>query len=111
MRHLSRIVGDPYGVNILGLVEMFSFVGILAGTSAIDNQIPRILGALVLSMGFVAPTVFDLWWRIRQPERSVWVRLFSPFTGGCFIYIPIWLVFAGGFVAGVVAILTKITRS
>jgi hypothetical protein len=111
MRHLSRIVGDPFGVNILGLVEMFFFIGILGGASAIDDQIPRFLSLLALCMALIGPIVFDLWWRIRQPERSVWVRLFSPFTGGCFIYVPVWLIFVGGFVAGAVALLMKIAGS
>jgi hypothetical protein len=103
MRHLSRIVGVPIGTNLLGLLEIFAFIGV----SSILNYIPRVAGIVLLPAGFFGIVGLDLWWRIGQPERSVWVRLFSLFTGGCFAFLPMWLIFLGGLVAGLVALLVK----
>ena len=106
MRHLTRIVGDPIGVNILGLLELFALVAIFFAANFVSGA----LSVLALCLGFAAIVSFDLWWRIRQSERSRWAQLFSPFTGGCFIYFPIWLILLIGFLVGIIAILIAIAR-
>src|SRR3954466_14616432 len=106
MRHLTRIVGDPVGVNLLGLLELFASIAILSSVSFV----PKAVGLLMLCLGPPAVAAFDLWWRIRQPERSWWARLFSPFTGGCFIYLPIWLVLLAEIFAGIIFIIIAIAQ-
>ena len=106
MRHLTRIVGDPVGVNLLGLLELFASVAIQSSASFA----PKALALLALCLGLPAIAAFDLWWRIRQPERSRWTRLFSPFTGGCFIYFPIWLVLLAGIVVGITFIVIAVCQ-
>jgi hypothetical protein len=103
MRHLSRIVVVPAGTNLLGLLEMFAFIG----TLSLTNYVPRIAAFALLPVAFFGTVGLDLWWRIGQPERSVWVRLFSLFTGGCLAFLPIWLSFIGGFLVGLLIILIK----
>ncbi len=107
MRHLTRIVGVPFGVNILGLLEIFAFVGTIFGATAASDHVPRFLGlaALVGAPGLIV--AFDLWWRHRQPEATKLARLFSPFAGGCFAFVPIWLLFPIGALTGVIAVLVK----
>jgi hypothetical protein len=104
MRHLTRIVHVPIGVNILGLLELFALIE----TFFAANFVSGALSALPLCLGFAAIVGVDLWWRIRQPEQSRWTRLFSPFTGGCFIYIPIWLLLLVGLLVGIIFILIAI---
>lgn len=48
MRHLTRIVGVPFGVNILGLLEIFAFVGTIFGATAASDHVPRFLGLAAL---------------------------------------------------------------
>jgi hypothetical protein len=103
MRHLHRIVGARYGANILGLLEILAFFAVFtAGCTYVGPYSRALMGVLFLS-NFAGIIGFDLWWRHRQPEASRWTRLFSPFTGGCFIFAPIWLllVLLVVFVAGV----------
>jgi hypothetical protein len=110
MRHLSRIVATPFGVNILGLLELFALIGSLAGTIALANYIPQSLRWLLLGClagPVVAIVVFDLWWRHRQPETTRWGRLFSPFAGGCFFFLPIWLLLPCFIVGCVVAVILR----
>jgi len=35
MRHLTRIVGVPLGVNILGLLELFAWIGSMVGIGSL----------------------------------------------------------------------------
>jgi hypothetical protein len=107
MRHLSRIVALPFGVNIIGLMEVFAVIGIQFGAIALSDQISAFLGRVVGAFGLGAVMVFDLWLRSRQPEGTRWRRLFSPFAGGCFVFVPIWLLVSGACVAVTVAILLK----
>jgi len=92
LRHLHRIVAVPFGTNILGLPDIFASIGFiwLIGVLPSSLMIVRVIGLLA---GVAALMVFDLWWRLRQPESSRWLRLFSLFTGGCFFFVPIWLLF------------------
>jgi hypothetical protein len=103
MRYLHRIVGVPLGVNILGLLELFTVIGVVTGTGVYISSFSRGLAGLLMFLGVTAITALDLWWRLQQPELGRWTRLFSPFTGGCFVYVPIWLLlFALGlFVLGI----------
>lgn len=91
MRHLHRIVGARFGANILGLLELFAFFGIMTAEITYVAPYSRVMLGVMFLANFVGIIGFDLWWRLRQPEPSRWARLFSPFTGGCFVFAPIWL--------------------
>jgi hypothetical protein len=105
MRHLTRIVGVPIGVNLLGLLELFAFIGVLFGMIALTNYVHAVILLALLVGSVIGIIVFDLWWRRGQPEVTWWGRLFSPFAGGCFFYVPIWLLFPGGIVGCIIAVL------
>ena len=109
MRHLTRIVGVPFGVNILGLLEFFALIGILSLPSFV-NSIPGIIGGLILCLGFAGIIAFDLWWRSRLPNLSWRARLLSPYEGGCFVFVPIWLLFALASLIGIVALLIAVSK-
>ena len=103
MQHLTRIVKLP-GVNILGLLEFAAFVGLLVGAIELGETAARPLLLAGMGIGIVGIVVFDMWWRVRQPEPSVLQRLLSPFTGGCFILVPMWLLFSVAFLAFVIGL-------
>lgn len=109
MRHLTRIVGEPYGVNILGLLEIFAMIGLLTSIGLLGDNFPRLLNLCVILIGFFGTVSFDVWWRIQQPEAPRWQRLLSPYTGGCFIFVPIWLLFSGGVVFFLIALVVRNT--
>ncbi len=90
MQHLTRIVVFPFGMNILGLLELLA---VLAWLTFIISEfdMPSLFGGMVLLSGILSVIVFDFGWRLRQPEPSRSTRLFSPYEGGCIVYIPIWL--------------------
>jgi xanthine/uracil permease len=97
MRHLHRIVAVPIGTNIMGLLDILVSIGILWGIIYCSSfslgmfiKAIVIIGSCIGTIGIIA---FDLWFRNRQPESKLWIRLLSPFTGGCFLYVPIWLLF------------------
>ena len=107
MRHLTRIVSVPFGVNILGLLEIFALVGALFGMIVVSDYISQSLRLATLVCAAAAIVAFDLWWRRGQPETTWWARLFSPFAGGCFVFVPIWLLFPSFAVAVTIAVLVK----
>jgi hypothetical protein len=93
MRRLHRVVVVPFGTNILGLLEFFAIIGVFIATITLLSPISRVLANAVLLVAVLGIIVLDLVWRSRQPESSRWSLLFSPFAGGCFLFVPIWLLF------------------
>jgi hypothetical protein len=112
MRHLTRIVGVPFGVNILGLLELFALLGSVVGFGilAANISLPPAIGGPGMAAIFAGIVGFDIWWRTNQPEESLTTRLLSPYTGGCFGFAPIWLVIPIGVVVGGVALIVKLSR-
>jgi len=96
MRHLTGIVAVKAGANILGLLELFAFVGGMFGGIELSEHTSRIIGRVFLGVAVAAIIAFDLFWRSRQREFGSWWRLFSPFAGGCFVFVPVWLWFLFG---------------
>lgn len=91
--HLSRIVVVPFGTNILGLSELLASIGLFISVIRLFPSPSKIVGTMMLLGGILAIMAFDMWWRMGQLEVRRWERLFSLFTGGCFIFLPIWLLF------------------
>ena len=94
--HVTRIVEYPLGVNILGLLESFAWVGGIAVSIFLKEDSIQSGPSAVF---FVAPIFlmniliggFDLWWRRGQPDEGRWKKWLSPHTGGCFLFVPGWL--------------------
>jgi len=103
MAYLTRIV--HCGMNLLGLLEMFALTGALVGVTAFLDDIPQSLRLLPLVLASGVIVAFDIWWRRRQLDFGRRARLFSPFAGGCFVYLPIWLLFQVLTVVGMIIIL------
>jgi hypothetical protein len=99
---LTRIVVIPAG-NILGLLELFAAFGVSVGAVATMGA----AGAVLVPVCLLGIMAFDIWWRTAQPEQALWARLLSPYAGGCFGLIPIWLLFPGFFVAVAIISLTN----
>jgi hypothetical protein len=87
--HLTRIVAVPFGFNILGLLEFFAWIGIPAVMT--NDSLPEWLPLALMCVVMIAIVAFDLWWRPGQPESGTWGNWFSPYTGGCFFFLPGWL--------------------
>jgi hypothetical protein len=90
MKLLIYIVNMFSGANILGLLELLAAVGVWAGLMAVDGPMRWASGA-VLSVGALLIATFDLGWRYGESHPTSWRRFISPYTGGCFFYIPVWL--------------------
>jgi hypothetical protein len=75
---------------MLGGLEVLAVFGALAAAICIDWPVPWASGATVAG-GTGLVTIFDLAWRCGEVEPALWRRLISPFTGGCFLFIPIWV--------------------
>ena len=110
MDHLTRIVGFPYGVNVLGLLEVFTAIGLMCLPSIAPEALPAILVVLTVLLGFALIIAFDLWWRTGQHNPSWRVRLLSPFEGGCFLYIPTWCFFATSGLIGLTALVVAVVK-
>lgn len=108
MRHLTRIVGVPLGVNILGLLELFAWIGSMVGIGSLSGIVHPAVGICGMVGGFIGIAAFDIWWRARQPEQSLWKRLYSPFTGGCFAFLPVWSLLLALFITGVIFLIIKL---
>src|SRR5262249_40472144 len=90
MTHLTRVVGVPSGINMLGGLEVLAVFGALAAAVSIDWRV-RWASAATGAAGPGLCPVFVLGWRCGEVERASWRRLISPFTGGCFLFIPVWV--------------------
>ena len=95
--HLTRIVGYPLGVNILGLLEFFAWIGSFMVMT--NDSLSLLLARPLILLIMVAIAAFDLWWRNGQPEAETRGTWFSPYTGGCFMFLPVWLWMAVQFAA------------
>jgi hypothetical protein len=75
---------------MLGALEVLAAFGAFAAAICIAWPVPWASAATVAGgTGLVA--VFDLAWRCREVEPASWRRFISPFTGGCFLFIPVWV--------------------
>jgi hypothetical protein len=89
MTHLTRVVRSPHGINILGGLEVIAGFGIFAAAISIEWPVRwASVATLAAAAGLIA--AFDFAWRYREVEPKSWRRLISPFTGGCFLFIPLW---------------------
>jgi hypothetical protein len=88
--HLTRVVAAPQGINLLGGLEVIAAFGALALAMSVDWPTPW-AGAAVVATAAGLITVFDFAWRLLQVEPASWRRLISPFTGGCFLFVPLWV--------------------
>ena len=107
--HLTRIVGFPLGVNILGLLEFFAWIG--SPMVMINDSLPVFMPPLLMLIIMVAIAAFDLWWRSGQPEAGTRGNWFSPYTGGCFVYLPIWLWMAVGLAIAAISMIVFAVKS
>lgn len=94
MRHLTHIT--HHGFNILGLLEIFVFIGILMALPWLDDFHPIVRPALAL-IAVLGLATFDFVWRWLQDVDaedfpiSGWRLAFSPHLGGCAFFVPCWL--------------------
>jgi hypothetical protein len=91
MPHLTRVVAVPQGINVLGGLEVIAAFGVLAAAmTKVDWPFPwASAGTFATASGLLA--VFDFAWRYREVEPSTWRRLILPHTGGCFLFVPVWI--------------------
>ncbi len=92
-RYATRIVVIPPGTNLLGLLEIFAFVGVLFVPSLLPGDLAVSVSAVLFPVVLGAIAVQDVWWRLTDPDPMGWMRLISPFTGGCFLFLPLWILF------------------
>jgi hypothetical protein len=92
MRILTRIVVFIGGANLLGAVEVILLIGPFlmfpqdrAHTNLTLNQI---YGG---TMGLVVALI-DAAWRWGQPRAGHIQRWFSPYEGGCVVFVPGWVI-------------------
>ena len=103
MRYLTRVVVIPFGANILGLLEVFAVFGVMA--------FPESLRGVVFLTLSVVLMAFDVWCRSHQPEVTLWGRLLSPFSGGCFFFVPIWFWIVVVYIVAFLAFIVKIAAT
>jgi hypothetical protein len=84
----TRIVVFPFG-NVLGMLEICATFALSGAVASMSLMASAFLGPPVI----VGVMAFDIWWRTGQPERAWWARLLSPYAGGCFGFIPVWIFF------------------
>ena len=89
MRHLTRAVAAPQGINILGGLEVIaaSFAAAVSKATWPFHWASATTGAVAAAL----IAIFDFAWRSRETEPASSRRLFSPFTGGCFLFVPLWI--------------------
>jgi hypothetical protein len=102
---LTHIVILNGGANLLGLLEFFAWVGVMALAVSVLEY--KLLSAAIFIIGWFIIIGFDLLWRLKQVEYDKISRLFSPFCGGCFVFLPIWFVFSVGMIGLVILVLIK----
>jgi hypothetical protein len=88
---LTRVVGLWSGCNLLGILEALALPGLfIAALEYVEPRSSRAAKSIILA-GVFALMAIDLWWRngVESP-RTRW-RFFSPFSGGCLMYVPFWM--------------------
>ncbi len=91
------------GCNILGLIEIFLLIAGMWALSESVGHLNRGVGVAICLGLLLSIPATDLRIRLTQPEQSRWSRLLSPSLGGCLLWLPVWLLFPAGAVAGIVA--------
>jgi hypothetical protein len=91
MRHLTRVVAVPQGINILGGLEVIAAFGVFAAAITKVDWPFQWASAATFASASGLISVFDFAWRYREVEPASSRRLFLPHTGGCFLFIPIWI--------------------
>lgn len=79
------------GVNLLGVLLMLEIAfggwGATEMSAWIQN---RVVGGILVFTPLCFAPVFDVAWRLLRGNGGFATKLFSPFMGGCVLYIPIW---------------------
>jgi hypothetical protein len=91
MRHLTRVVAVPQGINILGGLEFIAAFGVCAAAITKLDWPFRWDSAATFATASGLLALFDFAWRYREVEPASYRRLILPHTGGCFLFIPIWI--------------------
>jgi hypothetical protein len=91
MRHVTRAVAAPQGINILGGLEVIAAFGVFA--AAVSEAAWPFQWASATTGAVAAGLIaaFDFGWRYQETEPASTRRLISPFTGGCFFFVPLWI--------------------
>ena len=94
--HFTQIT--HYGCNLLGLVNVFAFIGLMTTIieRAPDNRFLR-AGLLVLIA--LACCAFDVWMRLLSPGEPRWRKLRSTHAGGALVFIPVWAIYPAFLIA------------
>ena len=110
----ARRASRPYfthillnGCNLLGVTNLFAFIGLLWLVVAIDAPANNALRGVVLALAASGCMLWDLAVRVLTVRESRLIRLLSPYAGGTLVFIPVWAVYLAGFVTMAVIILTR----
>jgi hypothetical protein len=101
--HFTHITVN--GCNLLGLINVFAFMGLMCLTAMLpDNRVLRIGFAVLVVCGSCAA---DLVSRLSTGNGGGVLPLLSPHAGGALLFTPVWAVYPGLIIAAVVAVIVK----
>jgi hypothetical protein len=103
--HFTHITVN--GCNLMGLLNFFAFIGVLALVVPVILPLSRMLGVIVLVSAVCGCPAIDFTRRIRCARGELWMRLLSPHAGGSLFFIPVWAVYPAMAVTGFAILLSK----
>ena len=87
--HFTHITVN--GCNLLGLINIFVFIGLMCLTTMLpDNRVLRFGFVVLVVCGSCAA---DLVSRLSTGQGGRVLRLLSPHAGGALFFIPVWTVY------------------
>ena len=79
------------GINLLGVLLLLVIAFGMWGGIEIEARLQnRTIGAMLFFASVLFSAALDIAWRLSRGEHDYANRLFSPFAGGCMLYLPIW---------------------
>lgn len=95
--YVSTKIHHWSGVNLLGVVLAgVSIFSMWASIEFVALGANRALGLAVVVLGIASGGILDMIYRLAHGAGGRTQRLFTPLSGGCMLYVPIWIYCIGG---------------